>query len=397
MRITRDRTRRRRAPSGGRTNPRRGDALQRRLEDSEARYRALVRSLPCVTYVAALDVQAAFTFISPQVETLLGYKPEDWIADRGLWLKRMLPEDRKRILPELGRSHLGGKRFVAEYRLLDRSGKAKWILDESEVVRDEAGRPLFLQGTWTDITARKRRDEEVESLSRALSSSSSELKQLISVASHELKTPLRNIANLGEILARRTGDRLDADARGFIQEIRSSAAAAQKLMAGVVEYGELNQEAALSAVSLDAAAQRALGRLAKQIRDSGALVTRAPLPQVWAEPARLERVLYHLIENAIKFRSEEPPRIHISAERVEGRWVVSVRDNGVGLHQRETYRIFSIFERLHPRGVHSGVGLGLALCKKIVERFGGRIWVESEPGEGSTFRFSLGSPPPEGA
>lgn len=360
--------------------------LQQRLDQAEARYDALVKRLPVVIYTAALDVQAAFTYLSPQVEDLLGYKPEEFISDRALWLKLMPPEDRRRILAALGKAHAGGKRFSAEYRLLHRSGRAAWISDESEVVRDKNGRPLMIQGMWTDITRGKTLAEEAESLRRELASSRSELEQFISIASHELRAPLRRIANLGELLTLRRGDSYAEEERGLLTRIRDSAAAAQELVAGLVAYGETEQRAPLSTVDMNEAAGRVLAGLSERIRAEEATITCRPLPKVLAVPSLLERVLYHLLDNALKFRGTDPPRIHIWAARSEGLWTISVRDNGAGIPHRRARRIFS-----------AGVGMGTAICRKIVERFGGRIWVDSEPGEGSTFHFTLRATPEEAA
>ncbi|HVE13953.1 MAG TPA: ATP-binding protein [Elusimicrobiota bacterium] len=371
----------------------REDELQTRLDLAEARFRALAERLPIITYVSAMDVQGAFTYISPQVEPLLGYKPAEWTTGRGLWLQRMDPDDRQRILPLLARAHRSGERFSMEYRLRDRAGVAKWILDESEAVRDEAGRARFIQGTWTDVTERKRLEQESARAGRELASSRSELEQFVSVTSHELKAPLRRIVNLGEMLAQRHGSRIPAEATGLLAQIRDSAAAAQELLAGLVVYAETDRRAALAPVDMEEVARRAFEELAESIAASGARVTRGALPKVWAEPALLERVLCNLVDNALKFRGKASPEAHLWAERSGKEWVISLRDNGIGIHPRQAQRIFSIFERLHTREEYGGVGLGLAVCKKIVERLGGRIWVESEPGEGSTFHFTLRAAP----
>ena len=135
--------------------------------------------------------------------------------------------------------------------------------------------------------------------------------------------------------------------------------------------------------------QRVLGDLRVAIEESGAEVTHDPLPQVMADNVQLGQVLQNLLGNAIKFRSQEPPRIHVSARQEGQQWVFSVRDNGIGINPRYAERIFGIFERLHPRTEYPGTGIGLAICKKIVERHGGQIWVESEPGKGAAFFFTL--------
>lgn len=367
----------------------REDELQRRLYQAEARYRALTEQLSIVTYVAAMNVQGSFTYISPQIEVVSGFKPKEWLADNRLWLQRMHPEDRRRILPMLGKAHRGGRNFEAEYRLLDRAGRAHWVSDESRAIRDEAGQPLFIQGTLTEITERKRQEQESAGQGRELMLSRSELEQFVSIASHELKAPLRRIVNLGELLASHCRSRLDAEDAALLDRMKGSATDMQELVAGLAEYAEAGPRTPLSAIELGRVLKHVLKELEGPIAFSGARITSGPLPTVWAEPTLLEQILSNLVDNALKFRSKDPPRIHISAERLGKDRIISIRDNGIGIHPRQTERIFSIFQRLHPRGEHTGVGLGLAICKKIIDHLGGRIWVESQPGEGSTFHFTL--------
>lgn len=372
--------------------------LESRLDEAQARYRALVERLPVVIYTSAMDVQGSFTYISPQVEGLLGFKPEDWLADPGFWLKRLHPDDRRRIFPALVRAHRGGEAFAAEYRLLDRAGRARWVRDESQAVRGRAGKPLLIQGAWSDITARKELERETADLRRELASSKAELEEFVSVASHELSSPLRRIMGLGETLASRCRGRLDEESESMLARVIDSAALVQELLRGLVRYAEQGRAGIESSeVDMGAVLDQALKQLDEAVAASGAVITREELPKVWAEPALLGRVLFNLLDNALKFRGKDPPRVHVRAERSGPDWVVSVRDNGIGIHPLQARRIFSIFDRQDPGAARSGVGLGLAVCRKIVERLGGRIWVESDPGEGSVFRFTVPAPPGEGA
>ncbi len=362
-------------------------ALERRLEEAEARYRSLVALLPVVAYVSAFDVQGAFVYVSPQVTELLGYAPAEWIARRGLWLKRMVPADRLRVLPLLGRRRPGGG-FSAEYRLLDRAGRIKWIKDDAVVIRDGAGKPLFTQGIWTDISERKRIEKESAARGRELDSSRSEIAQFISIASHELKAPLRRIVNLSELLAQRAQARLDAAEKALLGRIAESASSMQALVAALVEYGDASGRRPLVPVDLGRSLDRALEDLAETIAASGARITRGELPRVMAEPVLLATLLRALVDNAIKFKGAEAPRVHVYAERSDGELRVAVRDNGIGIHPGQAHRIFALFDRLHPPERYAGLGVGLAMAKKIVEGFGGRIWVDSAPGDGATIRFT---------
>lgn len=369
----------------------------RRLVLAERRYRALAERLPLTTYVAALDVQGSFTYISPQVEALLGYTPEEWLADGRLWLRRLHPDDRARVLPLLVGAHRGDRPFQAEYRLLHRSGAAVWVRDESSLVRDEDGAALFIQGTWTEITGRKALEREAHGRGLSLKKTASDLSQLVSAASHELNAPLRRIVNLAGLLERKAGAALAQEHREILERIAGSAERMRSLVAGLAEFAELETApGSPGAVPLDEAFDAAKRALADRIAAARADVSRAALPVVWGDPAGLERIFFHLLDNALKFGGGAPPRVHASAEPDGGFWRITVRDHGAGIDPRQAARVFDLFERLDSGGA-PGLGLGLALSRRIVERQGGRIWVESSLDEGSSFRFTVPSPPPKDA
>jgi chemotaxis family two-component system sensor kinase Cph1 len=370
--------------------------LERRLVECQARYGALVECLPLTTYVAATGVQGSFTFISPQVEALLGYAPREWLADGRLWLTRLHPEDRPRVLPLIARAHKGGESFVAEYRLLDRAGRPLWLRDESRLVRDENGAPLFVQGTWTEIDRRKNLEQETAGRGRELSSTRDQLKQFVSAASHELTAPLRRMVNLADMLKSRGCGR-DEETAGMLQRLRASACRLQDLVSALVYYTE-SAEACEPAtrVELEEVFTDVLQELAPAARACGARIVRAPLPPVLGDAARLRRVARTLLDNALKFRGERAPAVAVWAERQGARWVVAVRDNGIGVHPRDAQRIFELFDPVHARSRYEGLGIGLALSKKIIESLGGRLWVDSMPGEGAVFRFSLAAAPGDG-
>ncbi|UPT72400.1 MAG: ATP-binding protein [Elusimicrobiota bacterium] len=365
----------------------------RRVDARESDFRERAKSLPVVSYVAALDVQGAFTYMSPQVERILGYAADEWTRGRGLWLERMHPEDLARLLPGLVRAHRDGAPFSAEYRLRDRRGAWRWIRDESVLVHDEEKRPLCIRGTWTEITDAKTGAAKAVKLSRALASSRSDLAQFVSAASHELKAPLRRIVNLAGLLDARAGAALDAESRELLERMRASAETMQGLVAGLADYAETEVPAAPVPVDAEEALRAALRSLGAEIGASGAEVTYGDLPCVRAEAEPLRRVFSELVGNALKFRRPETPRVHVSARSTLESAEFLVRDNGIGIAHGQTESVFGLFGRVDPRA-HAGRGIGLAVCRKIVERLGGRIWVVSEPGEGSTFHFTL-RPAPE--
>jgi PAS domain S-box-containing protein len=252
-----------------------------------------------------------------------------------------------------------------------------------------------------EIAQRKQMEAE-------LARSNAELEQFAYVASHDLQEPLRMVASFVQLLGSRYRGQLDADADEFIGFAVDGANRMQRLIRDLLAYSRVGTRGReLVATNCEAALDRALADLHIAIQESGAVVTRDPLPAVLGDVMQLAQLFQNLIGNALKFHGEAPPRVHVAAElrnsdfgfRNEGQdpqsairnpqWLFSVRDNGIGIEPKFHERIFEIFQRLHTASEYAGAGIGLAICKKIVERHGGRIWVESQLGQGATFYFTL--------
>jgi signal transduction histidine kinase len=250
-----------------------------------------------------------------------------------------------------------------------------------------------------EIAQRMQAEEKLEEYTAELERSNQELQQFAYVASHDLQEPLRMVTSYLQLLELRYQDRLDADALEFIAFAVEGATRMHELIQGLLAYSRVGTHGApLQRSDTEATLALTLDNLQVAIEESGAVVTHDPLPAVMADPIQLGQLLQNLIGNAIKFRGKKVPYVHIGAERTESddgraQWLFSVRDNGIGIDPQYGERIFLIFQRLHARDEYPGTGIGLALCKRIVERHGGRIWVESQPREGSTFYFTL---PPAG-
>ncbi|MBC8024193.1 MAG: PAS domain-containing protein [Burkholderiales bacterium] len=247
--------------------------------------------------------------------------------------------------------------------------------------------------------AMRRAYEELEIKARELTRSNEELQQFAYVASHDLQEPLRMISSYTQLLGRRYGETFDGDAREFMAYIVDGAARMKQLIEDLLAYSRVGTRGR-DFQKIDGAASlaRALANLRGSIEASAAKVTHDAMPpEVVADGAQLAQVFQNLIGNAIKFRGEEPPRIHVGAETREEAWVFTVKDNGIGLDTQYADRIFMMFQRLHNKAEYPGTGIGLAIVKKIVERHGGRIWVESQPGQGCNFGFTIarehGAPP----
>jgi light-regulated signal transduction histidine kinase (bacteriophytochrome) len=267
-----------------------------------------------------------------------------------------------------------------------------------EPVYDENGKFRGYRGVGSDITERKRAEaelrrahDELAKKADELERSNAELEQFAYVASHDLQEPLRMVSSYTQLLAKRYRDQLPADAQEFMHYTVDGAARMKQLIEDLLAYSRVGTKGKeLVPVSLEAPLKRALTNLRAAIQESGAAVTCDALPTVDADEIQLAQVFQNLIGNALKFRSKEmAPHIHVGAVEEAGEWHISVADNGIGIEPQYFERIFMLFQRLHAMGEYPGTGIGLAICKKVAERHGGRIWVTSTPGAGSTFHFTL--------
>ena len=241
-----------------------------------------------------------------------------------------------------------------------------------------------------DVSATKKMEEKIRTYALELERSNKELELFASLASHDLQEPLRSISGFAQILKKRYKDRLDQNADEFISFIVDGADRMQRLIRDLLDYSRVTTRGK-PFVSLDCneALGVAIANLNLAIEESSAAVTSDQLPVASADPGQIIRLFQNLIGNAIKYRGETEPAIHVSAKREGNEWVFSVADNGIGIDAQYNARIFQIFQRLHRKDEYSGTGIGLAVCKKIIDRHGGRIWVESELGKGSTFYFTV--------
>ena len=256
--------------------------------------------------------------------------------------------------------------------------------------------PLAGFGMWASWNlVREQRDlvraqQSLEESIAELARSNADLQQFAYVASHDLQEPLRMVASYTQLLARRYKGKLDSDADKFIGYAVDGAIRMQRLINDLLTYSRVTaQDKVFERVDCNGILEEALSNLRVAVEENRAVVTHDPLPTVMADGGQLGQLFQNLIGNAIKFRGKEPPQVYVSAERRTGEWLFSVRDNGIGVDPQYAERIFVIFQRLHNREEYPGTGIGLALCKKIVERHGGRIWVVSQTGQGTTFHFTL--------
>jgi signal transduction histidine kinase len=276
---------------------------------------------------------------------------------------------------------------VRQERYIPRTGKTYDVMNTPLRNRDGSIDKLVI---LRDISERKHAEEELMQLSDELKRSNADLQQFAYAASHDLQEPLRVIAGFIKRLEKRYRDKLDEKAHEFIDYAVEGVGRMQVLIRDLLAYSQIETKGKkFTPTNCGEALEQALFGLQSAVEESRAEVTYDILPNVIGDASQLSRLFQNLIGNAIKFHGKDAPRIRIAAEHIGNEWVFSVRDNGIGISPEDFDRIFVVFQRLHTREEYDGAGIGLAICKKIVERHGGRIWVESKPGRGSTFFFSI--------
>lgn len=269
-------------------------------------------------------------------------------------------------------------------------GGGKWIFFTAAPLRNPEGEIVGAIEALQDVTTRKIAEAKLNRTLTDLKRSNTELEQFAYVASHDLQEPLRMVSGYMQLMKRRYEGKLDSDADDFIGFAVDGANRMQTLINDLLSYSRVGTRGKpLTPTDCKTLLLQTLSNLKVSIDGSGAVITHGTLPTVMADGSQLAQVFQNLIGNAIKFKGEEPPRIHIAAEQKCNEWVFSVADNGIGIEPEFFDRIFVIFQRLHGREEYTGTGIGLSICKKIVDRHGGRMWVESEPGRGSTFYFTI--------
>jgi signal transduction histidine kinase len=240
---------------------------------------------------------------------------------------------------------------------------------------------------------KKAQDKKLATYARELERSNEELEQFAYVASHDLQEPLRMVGSFLQLLQKKYADRLDAEANQFIYYAVDGAARMKRMVVGLLEYSRLNRDLAVQQVDLSTTIDEALKNLAASIVENGAVIRCTGVPVIQADPVQMLQLFQNLIGNAIKYRKDQSsPFIQISAQMEEGHWLFAVEDNGIGIERQHADKIFLLFKQLHNQTRYSGTGIGLAIVKKIVERHRGKIWFESEQGQGTTFYFTLHNP-----
>ncbi len=317
------------------------------------------------------------------VEHLFGYSEQEWVGQHAQIIFTPAEKAQEVCATELRKAEESGSATdIRWHRRKD--GSEFFAYGFMNAIRDNAGKLIGFAKVMSDETARKQ-------LQDSLTESNAALEQFAYVASHDLQEPLRTMSSFAELLAREYTGKLDGDADRYLSFITQAAQRMSSLVRDLLDYARAKtEEERPASVALDEDLEAALTHLTQAVEESGGCVTHAPLPTLEVDRGKMVRLFQNLIGNALKYRKpDEEVKVHVSAERRGDEWVISVEDNGIGFDPVHAQAIFAPFKRLHKAGEYSGSGVGLAICRRIVESQGGRIWAESEPGKGSTFRFTL--------
>ncbi|MBF0096804.1 MAG: PAS domain S-box protein [Magnetococcales bacterium] len=369
---------------------------QEKLQRSERRYRLLLESANDAILVA--DAQTGIIVEANAMAEALLQRPVQQLV--GMHQTKLHPveetEHYSRLFYEHAQSDLGTVQGVE----IERPDGSRVPVEIRAAVTDLGDRKLIL-GIFRDVTIRKKAENELRNINmelerrvalrtRELERSNRDLQQFAYVASHDLQEPLRLVGGFVQLLEKRYSGQLDEKATQYISYAVDGVQHMGALINSLLSYARVESQGTSQVlVSCTNALEHALRYVTHLAKEHNATITHDPLPTVLADEAQLVQVFQNLLHNAIKFRSEMAPVIHISSCLQEGEWLFSVQDNGIGIDPQYAERVFAIFQRLHARSRYEGTGIGLALCKRIIERHEGRIWVESIPGQGSKFLFTL--------
>lgn len=345
-----------------------------------------------------LNMQTNELFWTHEVYTIWGRHPSNFQPSFELFLETLHPDDRETFLKKRAQVLNGNDSLDFEHRILLPDGTIRYVHERGNLFKDQHGKPMRYSGTVQDITQRKlyeqaleKANQELSERAEQLSRSNAELERFAFIASHDLQEPLRMVSSFLQLVEKRYKDKLDEAGKQYIQYAVSGAERMKKLINDLLAYSRLeNTEVELTEVDMNQVLNEVVNNLQETIAENNAILTINPMPILSnGNFSGLVQLLQNLIGNAIKYRSELQPEIRISAKEEDNHWQFAVNDNGIGIEPDYFEKIFVIFQRLHNMSEYSGTGIGLAICKKIVEQHKGKIWVYSKENEGSTFYFTI--------
>ncbi|QLG50837.1 PAS domain-containing sensor histidine kinase [Natrinema halophilum] len=354
------------------------------LEERERQLSTLMENVPGMVYRCRNERGWPMEFVSDACREITGYTSEALeTGEVSYGDDIMLEADRDEVWEDVQQPTGDRDTYSLSYRIETDDGERKWVRSYGRRLFDDDETVVALEGILSDISERKRLETELKESNRRL-------EQFAYAASHDLQEPLRMITSYLQLLETRYGDTFDEDGQEFLDYAVDGAERMREMIDALLTYSRVDTRGdPFEPVDLDAVLDDVREDLQMRIDESDAYISSGSLPRVAGDVSQLRQVFQNLLRNAIEYSGDEPPRIDVTAERDGTDWIVSVRDEGVGIDSDDTDRIFEVFQRLHTHEEHPGTGIGLALCRRIVDRHGGEIWVDTEPGDGATFSFTL--------
>jgi PAS domain S-box-containing protein len=367
--------------------------IEAKLSEEQAFLESLAHTSPNIIYVYDL-IEQKNVWQNQSIISIAGYSPQEVQEKESDLLPSLIhPDDIPRVIEHHSalRDTTDDSVHKLEYRLRHQSGHWKWLQSlDVPFRRDEENHTTHILGIAIDITERKQTEQQLSRYMTQLEAKNSELKQFSYLTSHDLQEPLRTLINFSSILQEEYQDKLDEDGQLYLSFIHDASQRMRQLVHGLLRYSQVGKNQPPQSLDCNQLISSIIVDLGLIIAETNATISYDQLPTLEAYPVEFRLLLQNLLENAIKFRHPNtPPHIEIKAEETQEHWLFSVRDNGIGIAPKHQDRIFTIFQRLHTAKEYPGTGIGLAKCKKIVDLHGGRIWVESIPGEGSSFFFTI--------
>ncbi|NUB90290.1 PAS domain S-box protein [Haloterrigena sp. SYSU A121-1] len=350
---------------------------EEKLQKNKERFRALVTASSDVVYRMSPDWNEMHELTGKAFLADTDEPTSDWLD------KYIHPDEQPRVTEAIDEAIQTKSTFELEHRVEQDDGSTGWTFSRAIPMLDEDDEIEEWIGMASDITERRE-------YQRKLEESNERLEQFAYAASHDLQEPLRMVTSYLQLLENRYADAFDEDGEEFLEYAVDGAERMREMIDALLEYSRIETRGdPFESVDLNGILEDVLADLQVQIAESGAEVTVEELPRLEGDVSQLRQLFQNLLDNAITYSGDEQPRVHVDADRRGNEWLISVEDDGIGIEPDDQERVFTVFDRLHSREEYDGTGIGLALCQRIVERHGGVIWVDSEPGEGSTFSFTL--------
>ncbi len=364
------------------------------LDAQRRRFQYILNNVPGIVWETANkpdSITQHLEFVSSYAEQMLGYPLSDWMTTPGFTEKIVYPEDLEGLRQHMQeRFASGDSKMTVQYRYVARDGHLVPVETHLTILKNDDGNIVGTCGIILDVTKRKEAEAALSQYALDLKHSNEQLEEFVYIASHDLQEPLRMVTSYLQLLEQRYKDQIDEDANTFIAFAVDGASRMKALINDLLAYSRVRtDERSFSIFETEAALQEALTNLQVVIEESQAKITYENLPAIKGNERQFVQLFQNLISNAIKFRSDRTPEVRINAIQIKNQWQFAVNDNGIGIEKEYMERIFVIFQRLHTREEYDGTGIGLAICKKVVEYHGGRIWTESQPTQGTTFYFTV--------